>query len=134
MNGYVQAPKSEFISNARPSLFAYPTPTKPPQKSPSPRLRQLCCRLPLRQRHVKGSRKRRRPRRLGRMETVSDLMSDFPGPLLYQISISNIKLGVDFYTPGVTLALAMTNEGLANSENEKSKHIRTPNDDITNCG
>ena len=55
------------------------------------------------------------------METVSDLMSDFPGPLLYQISISNIKLGVDFYTPGATLALAMTNEGLANSENEKSE-------------
>ena len=55
------------------------------------------------------------------METVSDLMSDFPGPLLYQISIYNIKLGVDFYTPGATLALAMTNEGLATSENEKSK-------------
>ena len=28
----LQAPKFEFISNARPSLFAYPAPTKPPTK------------------------------------------------------------------------------------------------------
>ena len=27
-----QAPKFEFVSNARPSLFAYPAPTKPPKK------------------------------------------------------------------------------------------------------
>ena len=27
-----QAPQFEFISNARPSLFAYPAPTKPPKK------------------------------------------------------------------------------------------------------
>ena len=28
----LQAPAFEFISNARPSLFAYPPPTKPPTK------------------------------------------------------------------------------------------------------
>lgn len=28
----LQAPKFEFISNARPSLFAYPQPTQPPKK------------------------------------------------------------------------------------------------------
>jgi 26S proteasome regulatory subunit N2 len=27
-----QAPKFEFVSNAKPSLFAYPLPTKPPKK------------------------------------------------------------------------------------------------------
>jgi len=27
-----QAPKFEFVSNARPSLFAYPSPIKPPKK------------------------------------------------------------------------------------------------------
>ena len=27
-----KAPKFDFISNARPSLFAYPSPTKPPKK------------------------------------------------------------------------------------------------------
>lgn len=28
----MQAPKFEFISNAKPSLFAYPQPTQPPKK------------------------------------------------------------------------------------------------------
>lgn len=28
----IKAPKFDFISNARPSLFAYPQPTKPPTK------------------------------------------------------------------------------------------------------
>ena len=28
----LQAPNFEFVSNARPSLFAYPAPTKPPKK------------------------------------------------------------------------------------------------------
>lgn len=29
---FLKAPKFEFISNARPSLFAYPSQTKPPTK------------------------------------------------------------------------------------------------------
>ncbi|TFY64407.1 hypothetical protein EVJ58_g2635 [Rhodofomes roseus] len=32
LDGTLQAPKFEFISNARPTLFAYPAPTKPPKK------------------------------------------------------------------------------------------------------
>ncbi|KAH9937189.1 26S proteasome regulatory complex non-ATPase subcomplex Rpn2/Psmd1 subunit [Fomitopsis serialis] len=32
LDGTLQAPQFDFISNARPSLFAYPAPTKPPKK------------------------------------------------------------------------------------------------------
>ncbi|KAL4241663.1 26S proteasome regulatory subunit RPN2 [Abortiporus biennis] len=32
VDGNLDAPKFDFISNARPSLFAYPAPTKPPKK------------------------------------------------------------------------------------------------------
>ncbi|KII93864.1 hypothetical protein PLICRDRAFT_36086 [Plicaturopsis crispa FD-325 SS-3] len=32
LNADLKAPKFEFVSNARPSLFAYPSPTKPPKK------------------------------------------------------------------------------------------------------
>ncbi|KDQ63503.1 hypothetical protein JAAARDRAFT_119183 [Jaapia argillacea MUCL 33604] len=32
LNGDLKAPKFNFVSNARPSLFAYPPPTKPPKK------------------------------------------------------------------------------------------------------
>ena len=32
MGRYEQIPKLEFVSNARPSLFAYPAPYEPPKK------------------------------------------------------------------------------------------------------
>ena len=34
LTGYLKAPKFEFVSNAKPSLFAYPPPTKPPTREP----------------------------------------------------------------------------------------------------
>jgi len=32
VDGHLEAPKFDFVSNAKPSLFAYPAPTKPPKK------------------------------------------------------------------------------------------------------
>jgi len=32
LNGDLKAPRFDFVSNAKPSLFAYPAPTKPPKK------------------------------------------------------------------------------------------------------
>ena len=94
MATYVQAPKFEFISNARPSLFAYPTPTKPPTKESVAMVETavLSTTAKAKARERVKEKKKAAAAGVDAMETVSDLMSDFPGPLLYQISISNIKL------------------------------------------
>ncbi|KAF9015056.1 26S proteasome regulatory complex non-ATPase subcomplex Rpn2 Psmd1 subunit [Cyathus striatus] len=60
LTGDLKAPKFDFVSNAKPSLFAYPSSTKPPRKRQLPRLPQLSCLRPQRLRRAKRKRPLRR--------------------------------------------------------------------------
>lgn len=68
----LQVPKFEFISNARPSLFAYPAPATPPKRETAAKMATAVLSTTAK---VKAREKRKAAADSDAMETVRQIMS-----------------------------------------------------------